>query len=301
MKKYPKIKYLGSAETKGIFDKLSNEVVVQEKIDGANFRFMIKDGNLTFGSRNVAQVENKNYDQFANTIEYLEESIDEPKIDRDLVYVGEATQKHTLEYDWEEIPQFLGFDVLHKDSGLPLSWGIAKEKFDKIGLDFVPILWRGEVRKWKNKDMQTFLDSSEYRDGKPEGIVIKNYERLNNFDKPLFAKVKIEEFREKAKAKFGDNKAKRTNTAYAVEKYLTESRIRKIILKMTEEEGKELARPLMEDLIYRVAEDILDEHIVDLYREKKVDEIDFNVLNKMVPDKCLETIDKMMEEKATEK
>lgn len=298
MQKYPKIKYLGSAETKGIFDKSSDEVVVQEKIDGANFRFMVKDGDLTFGSRNVPQVENKNYDQFADTIEYLEENIDKSKMDRDLVYIGEATQKHTLEYNWEEIPQLLGFDVLHRDSGLPLNWELAKEKFNKVGLAFVPILWRGKVKEWEEKDIKDFLEGSKYRKGKPEGIVIKNYERLNNFDRPLFAKVKIEEFREKAKAKFGDNKAKRTNTAYVVEKYLTESRIRKIILKMIKEEGKELARPLMEDLIYRVAEDILDEHIIDLYREKKVEEIDFNVLNKMVPDKCLETIDKMMEENA---
>ena len=46
---YPKIKILGSPENKGILH-IGDELCIQEKIDGANFRFMVKKGVIYFGS-----------------------------------------------------------------------------------------------------------------------------------------------------------------------------------------------------------------------------------------------------------
>lgn len=45
---YPKIKPLGYDENKGI---LEGHIVVEEKIDGGNFRFMVMGDRIIFGSR----------------------------------------------------------------------------------------------------------------------------------------------------------------------------------------------------------------------------------------------------------
>lgn len=56
--KYVKIKQLGDEENENIFAEPEDEIVIQEKIDGANFRFMIKDGKIIFGSRTRELIEN---------------------------------------------------------------------------------------------------------------------------------------------------------------------------------------------------------------------------------------------------
>ena len=49
--KYGKIKQLGHKECEDIFSDPEANIVVQEKIDGGNFRFTIKNGIIIFGSR----------------------------------------------------------------------------------------------------------------------------------------------------------------------------------------------------------------------------------------------------------
>ena len=51
--KYGKIKALGCSDSYGIFDNPKHTIYVQEKIDGANFRFIIHNGKPVFGSRNL--------------------------------------------------------------------------------------------------------------------------------------------------------------------------------------------------------------------------------------------------------
>lgn len=49
-KKYPKIYQVGHKETQGIFENPDDEIIIQEKVDGANFRFMFKNGKIIVGS-----------------------------------------------------------------------------------------------------------------------------------------------------------------------------------------------------------------------------------------------------------
>jgi hypothetical protein len=51
---YHKIKRLGDEENKEIFSNPDEEIVIEEKMDGANFRFMFKKGKIIFGSRTQA-------------------------------------------------------------------------------------------------------------------------------------------------------------------------------------------------------------------------------------------------------
>ena len=50
--KYPKIRSLGHEDIKDIFENNQHDIIIEEKIDGGNFRFMINNNNeIIFGSR----------------------------------------------------------------------------------------------------------------------------------------------------------------------------------------------------------------------------------------------------------
>lgn len=297
MKKYKKIRTLGHRENENIFTVNDDKIIIQEKLDGSNFRFWREGDKLIFGSRNVNNLDKNNH-QFSATINYLKEKIDVDKLDPDIIYIGEAMKKHSINYDWGNIPKFIGYDVVYKDNGLPLSYKLAIKEFNKIGLEFVRVIFEGTAYEVRNNiDLNSFLDKdSPYREaGRPEGIVIKNYDRLNQFGRPLYAKMVRDDFKEKNKVKFDNKKTKKRDALYITEKYATEARIKKIILKMVNNEGKNLSRELMNSLIPKVIKDILSESIIEIYEEdKRVNRIDFNMLHELVPKKCLRVLDNMI-------
>ena len=296
MEKYPKIKHLGSTETKGIFDNPNDKIIIQEKIDGANFRFMKKGDKIIYGSRNVKDVTKDNW---KIPIDYLDNKLNPNKLDEDLIYIGEAMKKHSLSYPFDELPEFIGFEVLHKDTGMPLNYEIAKEEFENLDLKYAKVLFEGEIKNLSDEDLANFLQESNYRDGAPEGIVIKNYSRLNQYGRPLFAKKVTKKFKEKNKAVFGEKKVKKGNTELIVEQYATEGRIRKMIYKLVNNQGYNMDRSLMEVLYPRVIEDILKEEILDIYNDKNIERIDFGLMHKLIPTKCIEILDMVLEEEVS--
>jgi hypothetical protein len=296
--KYHKIHYLGSEETRGIFDYPNDEIIIEEKMDGANFRFWLEDGTVKFGSRNVDNVDpGCDNGSWAKQVNYLKGVLAGKELDPDLVYAGEATQKHSLDYNWNELPPFIGFDIIHKDTAMPCGFHFARDEFLRLGLEFIKVVFVGTVKQWQSENMDSYLESSAYRQGKPEGIVMKNYGRNNIWGRPLFAKVVTEQFQEKKVAKFGQTKIKMDDTPYVVDTYVTEPRIRKIIYALRDE-GKPVERKIMGDLIKRTIHDVLQEDIIDIWLDRKVKSLDFGLMAKLVPQKCLETLDKVLREGA---
>jgi len=289
--KYPKIHRLGDDENRGIFNWNDDEIVIEEKFDGANFRFWREDDAIHFGSRHVDNVEG---DSWKDQINYLSK-LNPCDLDPDLIYCGEACKKHSLDYNWSELPPIIGFDVLHKDTGMPLGYSFAKKEFERLGLQFVNVVWIGSTKDWLDENMDDYLKASAYRQGIPEGIVIKNYSHNNQYGRPLFAKVVTEQFKEKNTAKFGQAKVKMDDTPYIVETYCTEGRVRKIVNKMRDE-GIPLGRQMMGQLIKRTIRDILEEEIINIWLDKRVSSMDFKIMAKLVPQKCLGVLDQMMNE-----
>jgi len=75
--RYHKIHIIGDEDNEGIFDNSEDEIIIEEKMDGANFRFMIKDGVVIFGSRTrELDEDNKNTKNFKRCIEYVREKIE---------------------------------------------------------------------------------------------------------------------------------------------------------------------------------------------------------------------------------
>ena len=98
MKKYPKVFALDKEETEGLLD---GELVIQEKIDGGNFRFMFKDGETIFGSR--TQVFDDDVKQWQRVIKYIKQQTKGKKQKEGVIFFGEAILRHTLNYDFDKM------------------------------------------------------------------------------------------------------------------------------------------------------------------------------------------------------
>ena len=71
---------------------------------------------------------------------------------------------------------------------------------------------------------------------------------------------------------------------------------RKIINKFVVDEGRKLERSLMQSLIPRTINDVLQEEIIEIAKDKRINKIDFNLLSSKIPKKCLKVLDEMIKE-----
>jgi hypothetical protein len=293
-KPYTKIKVLGDVENFGIFDNPEDEIVIEEKVDGANFRFMIKDGKVIFGSRTQELNEDKEHKfqkNFNACITLILDAFD--KLDADTkkhsegkIFYGENMVKHSISYDWEHTPRFLGFDIYDIQSGKFLRQKNKTNLFAAWNLSVVPLINICMV-----KDIGTINDDlvpvSKYispsaADTKAEGVVFKNYE------KQIFAKYVREKFKEKNREVFGGNKKyAKTDDEYFSLLYCTNARIDKCVFKLLDQ-GKVLGMELMGDLLNSVYTDIWEENWREIaYSKKSVDTLQ---LKKLISKRCLEVL-----------
>jgi len=164
-------KVLSPAEAEAL---LSGEVVVEEKVDGANLGISLApDGSLRAQNRGQYLVEPYR-GQFSRLGAWLARHryVIGDHLSPSLILFGEwCAARHSLDYqalpDW-----FLLFDVYDRDSGKFWSPARRDALAASLGLSTVPCLFRGKAEL---KDLRRLLDDarSRYRDGPPEGIVVR--------------------------------------------------------------------------------------------------------------------------------
>jgi hypothetical protein len=292
--KYTKIKIVGDEENKDIFKDGEDEIVIEEKLDGANFRVAVIDGAIIFGSRTQQLTsdsgEEVNLDKnFRRCVDFVREKItpfmfDSDGVNENLIFYGENMVKHTLDYDWEKIPPFLGFDIMEVSSGKYLA--DKNNIFNHAGLPVVPFIKVCKASEIKELTEDLIPISAYPPKSNPtqkcEGIVFKNY------SKQIFAKLVRNEFKEKNKDAFGRN-PKQSNeedkdTAEIVWAYCRNPRIDKMIFKLIDE-GNKLDMKLMQTLPKRVWNDIVEEEGAEIMNSNWV--VDCKVLRKSITKRCL--------------
>lgn len=262
--KYPKIKALGTEETFPVLSNPDQMIFVQEKIDGANIRFMpVGDGRIVFGSR-TQSIGDSEQDIGGNWKRCVDFILEQTK-DKDLgafagsIFYGECCVRHSLDYDWDRIPPYLGFDILDPVDGF-VSADIARKHFDYLGLPMVPEVWSGYAKDLPELT-EAWIPQSAYAPTQAEGVVLKNY---NN---QVFAKFVTSKFKEVNKDTFGKGKKQATNDdERLIATYCTNPRIDKCIFSLVNE-GEKLDMPLMQWLPSRVWSDIVEEHAKDILSE----------------------------------
>ncbi len=288
--KYHKIKLLGDEDNKGIFDDPDDEIIIEEKVDDGNFRFMIKDGQLIFGSRTSELDENNgNLKAFHRCIEYVRKNVDGSVYNLDgFIFYGECMIKHTMDYDWEKIPPYLGFDI--KSEGKYLGYEDKCNFFANLGLIVVPLIDRVKAKSIKeftdeNVPKSVFASPSS-KDQQAEGVVIKNYK------KQLFSKYVRAKFKEKSIETFGGGRKWATDDeGRIVAIYCTNARIDKMIFKLVDE-GVKLEMPMMEHLPKRVIGDIFEECWKEICYSSW--SINFKTIRKKITSRCLHVLQQVI-------
>jgi predicted transcriptional regulator len=276
MQKYPKLRRYGHESTTGLLDQ---PVTVLEKMDGANFRFTMgknvsraPDDKLIFGSRNVVYKNEKDVDKsFEHAIEYVREQIPttDPNwwagnVEREssadsVTLFGEAMHPHTIDYDWDNTPNVLLFDGHSEEYGW-FSWRDVETAANTTNIPTVPLVERNATIN--NADQIPTPDTSAYRDGFPEGVVL----RRNSGGDLLRAKYRTEDFLDRhssaSKANQGDGPDDAAKLAH--ELLRKENWVEKHIHKY-EDRGRTVEMDMMETLWRDVFDDIIEEEYETIF------------------------------------
>lgn len=281
--KYHKLKRLGDNENKDIFSNPEDIIHIQEKIDGGNFRFYVNNGKLIFGSRTQELNEEDNSSKaFRRCINYVRECIGNKDLTmyEGLIFYGEACHKHSLSYDWDKIPPFLGFDIKNEEGYL--FYDQVNDIYNNLGLQIVPLVACVQAKDIVLPITDDFVPVTKYpaigsEDIYAEGVVFKNY------GKQVFAKYVRDAFKELNGKTFGGNpkynKVDDTDNAEFTFKFCTNARIEKIILKQLDC-GNQLSMKLMGNLIRDVYLDIIEEEWKDILTSNW--KLDFKNLRKSI-------------------
>jgi hypothetical protein len=244
---------------KMILDIFKSPVLIEEKIDGSQFSFGVSiDGELGCRSKGKQQLMDAPDKMFEQAIEVIK-SLD---LRPGWTYRGEYLSKpkhNTLFYSRVPKNNIILFDV---NSGIEeyLSPEQKHAEADRIGLEFVPVMYEGIVTDFEM--FKHFLETESVLGGcKVEGVVVKNYNVFTAEKKVAMGKYVSEAFKEKHS---GDWKDRNPNTkdieSLLTDQYRTEARWRKAVQHLREN-GQLTGTPKdIALLIKEVPNDILKEY-----------------------------------------
>jgi len=256
---------------------IKGNVVIEEKVDGSQFRINVVDGNLILGSKNVDFGEKVvDYENMEKIPKMFRKAVDVAKSlkiqDNNVTIFCEYLEKpkhNALAYDRIPKDHLVIFDV-YKD-GRWLNYDEKAEYAKKLGLEVVPKLYEGEL-----PDLETIkkivYETESFLGGQTiEGVVIKNYEERLPFDwvdtNGIFCKYVRQEFRELNNKEW--KHGKKDFLGRMVERYATKARFLKAVQHLKEQgelEGEmrdlpKLMKEFVKDIWEEDGEDIREEFI----------------------------------------
>lgn len=199
MKAFPKIFHVGAPEVTLLF---TGEVEVTEKVDGSQIGFgRVENGDLIIRSKGVVMYNGASYSEpklFKSAINQILSVQD--KIKPGYFFYGEAVtspRHNTLSY--EKTPT--GFIALYgvlTPEGWVSDHKTLTEYAVGLGIDVVPLLYKGEISSKEQLDALMNTDSFLGKE-KIEGVVVKNYTQKSNWHMSLecFGKFVREGFKER--------------------------------------------------------------------------------------------------------
>ena len=284
-KKYQHIERFGTDEVEGIE---VGECYVFPKIDGTNSSVWLRDGQICAGSRNrELTLDNDNAGFLAaiktdkNIKAYLE------KHPTHRLY-GEWLVPHSLKtYRNDAWRRFYIFDVCVYDNEfdrlLYLHYKEYKPLLDECGLEYiVPI---ATITNGNYELFSSCLEKNVFliQDGKGigEGVVIKNYDYLNKYDRRTWAKIVTNEFKEKHHKAMGVPTIVVSPIEERIaDEFVTASFVEKEYAKIVHEQGGWSSK-YIPVLIGRVFHELIAEEMWNILRKYKSATINFKTLNAM--------------------
>lgn len=268
--RYTKVLAIGSAMTG---NALTGEVVIQEKVDGSQFRFGVnQDGEIVMGSKGL-DFEGRVEKMFLEAWNHIMSKEGVMKViakdyDGEVYLYAEYLRKpkhNTLSYG--NIPQnhLVLFDGMGKGSWL------SRKELESIAkaldIDLIPELFRGEAT---TDTIKEFLTSDSFLGKeKMEGVVIKNYNQsimLGGMVLPLFTKYVREDFKERNHAEWSTKKP-RNNLDLYTQSFKSEARWVKAVQHLRDAGKLEESPRDIGKLIPEVQKDIIEEESENIKNE----------------------------------
>jgi len=174
MKSYPTIPRVANAPE----ELFEGHLWLLEKVDGAQLRFQLQgSGLIRFGTRErVFDDPTELPLAYQHAVRHVRERLDRDALRQavddvtGVTFFGVSTHRHTVEYDWERLPPFLGIDVHTSEQFLPPDR--AEGIFERLGLEPVNAVER-EVRG-RDFDPNSYeIPPSAWYDGPAAGVVIR--------------------------------------------------------------------------------------------------------------------------------
>lgn len=229
---------------------------ILEKVDGAGLRFQVRDSGLVrFGDRTTVYDDPAAVpDPYQHAVRHVRENLDREALRaavddvEAVVFFGEATHHHTIDYDWARTPSFLGFDVWAADRGY-LSPDAVEGIFERLGLQPVNAVERELPARDFDPERYT-VPASAWYDGPAAGVVIRNKRGQR-------AKLLHPDFREGTETVTVDASAEELAARYATDRRF------ETVVESLEASGQQVT---FDALYERVLEDIVREHHQTLYQ-----------------------------------
>lgn len=234
-KKYMDIERLKNKYVDGF--KKGDYIIVQEKIDGANFsiRYDEEMDDIKAFSRNKPLDVNNNLRGAWEWSQELNKELIKQVLGTNLILFGEWLCPHTVIYPKDKYQKAYFYDVYDIQLERYLEQDKVEMIIKKLHLNYVPMFYKGEFKSWEH--LKQFIGNTDLGGINGEGIVVKNMTTLNNINFPFYIKIVADEFAEKKHIKKIDIEKlnKRMELQAIVESIVTEGRVIKLVHKMIDE------------------------------------------------------------------
>jgi RNA ligase len=179
---------------KSVLGVLDGDVVIQEKVDGSQFSFGLREGVVCCRSKGV-QIHIEDPGMFRTAVETAVER--RALLKEGWTYRGEflGKPKHNI-LAYGRVPRHgvVLFDVDRGDQDY-LGTGHLRSEATRLDLECVPVFHEGPVSL--RDDIEGWLKSESFLGGVlVEGVVVKNYAKFNLDHKVMMAKVVSAAFKE---------------------------------------------------------------------------------------------------------
>jgi ATP-dependent RNA circularization protein (DNA/RNA ligase family) len=227
MKKYMDVVRHGKTFTQSTLEG-NPQIVIQEKLDGANASFKREGDRVLCFSRNTQLDEHNTLRGFYN---WVQENIKASDLVDGGTYFGEWLVRHKLNYGENENKFYL-FDIYDEETERYISFELVKYQAKILNLNLVPVFYEGAFQSIEH--IQSFIGKSILGEV-GEGVVVKNVKYEDKHGNQLFTKFVSDAFAEKAQIKKHTVKQPTDQLQEFINSTVNKARVSKIMHKLVDE------------------------------------------------------------------
>ena len=296
-KSYQHIEKLGSTEVEGI---LNGTCYLSYKIDGTNGVIYLSDDlkELKFGSRKKELSKDLDNANFLNTItsniNIYNDLFNYLSNHPSYIIYGEWLVPHTIKrYQSDSWNKFYIFDIYDTTNQTYINYDIYSKELDNYkNINYIPIITKINNPKVEDiKDLLNQTGSYLITEGLGEGIVIKNYDYVNKYNRITWAKLLTEDFQNTKKHVRIKNIQDKENseTEYKIISLMTVEHINKEYSKLIESKGDWSSKYIFE-LLNRVYMEFIRDNLDIIINKFHNPTINFRILKQLSDFKVKETL-----------